>query len=1079
MLLSIALYLSSAVLTAPYVAVEPFQVPTTQRPVRIASLSDNRFATGYALDGVHGLALRQQLTSPTNFSPGGIHAASFQITDFVTIPEDLDGFDIVFIGSVPTDAPNGLTPAERSALRRYWRQGGLLVILGDDIRVSSGDELLSRWWQTTEFAGGSNLNNWQTAFVANPDPGVYSVGAFPVFTYFNEPGFFGQATPNDFNGYDAFRISNGGTSYFSDTPGGIPVATLSGHGPLLATFESSGGKAFLASDRDWLFGSTIPNDGYDTATNIMLKNIFAYFSSSPLGLYVYGAEVVTAEQSPYLSVNAFLDSNRGAIIRGSFVVDVGDLDPFYIELRTESGNDGDCLRVANLFRCGEGLRFGGQYVTLNGMFRPAAPGVYKLKIGFVPDLPVPANYAEYMTREVTLTVASMPPPVVRMVQTAPFTPQLMSAPVDPPTDQAHFDLSITNVSDQRLFVTDNTITFLQADGRFASATYEALFENPTTVSNCSIPCILPGIYIAAHDTLRWKIAVTATTAGPAQVSHQFNFAYANESFTSARTIINFDVADTAGLKSPVINVGAFVPNFYNASYFTGDELYEVLGGRAGFLSSNEFARGGSVGVSVNYFEVLENGQPTLASFRNANVWLMSALLGGGSLSQSGVAVLDSWVKQGGVLILDGTSFFGTNGTMAGVFERFGIQFTSMGFGAEQFGLGAGAPASFSDGSILPAISTPGTINSYTVNDLTGYDSLIETTGLDPNVVLLGSRTFGKGKVYIVNSESIWLGTSDTTATSPAGSLINAKLMADLATPALRAVSTPRVPAALATAFTLPLAVENTGRVALTGVEVVVTLPDGLTFNSVLNTSEVTCVDSGSVPPPAIYNCTINASIAPGALGVIQMRVTPSAAGPFSITHVATVRTPPNENTTDNTGTTTVTLTQPIDLELSAANLPETIAPGQSFAVTLTAKNLSGSAVDNVSLAAVFSPNTVPLTAPAGCTVSGDRLICAIGTLAGNATRAFDVTIAVDASLGVRTFSAALVSGNFDPNPSNNTVIRAYGLGTPVVSPSEVSLSTFAPLAAAGCASTSADGISSAAMVLVALVLYRRRARSAV
>lgn len=1079
MLSAIALYLSSALLTAPYNPVEPFQVPTTQRPVRIANLSDNRFHTGYALDGVHGLALRQQLTSPSNFSAAGIHGASFQIVDFVQVPEDLNSFDIVFIGSVPTDAPNGLTADERRSLRLYWRSGGLIVILGDDVRVPFNEDLLPRWWQTSEFAGGGNLNNWQTDVVVNPDAMAYPVNAVPPFNYFGEPGFFGQAFPNDFSGYDAFRISNGGTTYFSQTPGGSPIASLSGYGALFASFENSGGKVFVASDRDWLFGATITNDGYETATNTMLKNIFAYFSSTPMNLYLYGSEVVTPEQTWDFGVNAALDSNLGGLIRGSLVIDVGDLDPYYIELRTESGNDGECVRAANLFRCGEGMRFGGQDSRLSAVFRAAAPGVYKVKLGFVPELPVPANYPEYMTREFTLTVANLPTPVVHMVQTAPFTPQLMSVPVTPPTDQAHFDLSITNVSDQEVYVNQNILTFLQGDGRFASPTYEPQFEDPTTVYTCGIPCELPGTYIAAHETLRWKMAVTTTSAGPAQVSHLFNFSYGSSNFTGPRTLINFEVADTAGLKSPVVNVGAFVPNYFASSNYGADELNEVLGGRASLLSSNEFAPGGAVGVSFNYFEVFESAQPTLASFRDASVWLMSAELGGSSLSSGGVAVLEAWVQRGGILILDGTRFYGANGDMSGVFERFGIQFTGSGFGAEQFVLGSGAPASFSDASILPSITSPGTIDSYTANVLTGYDSLIETTGLDPNVIILGSRTFGKGKVYVANSQSIWLGTGDVTATSPTGTLINSKVMAGLAIPALRAVSTPRLPAALATPFNLPLAVENTGRVSLSDVAVVVTLPDGLTFNNVINSSEVTCVDSGSLPPPAVYNCTINGPIVPGGFGVINLRVTPSAAGPFSVTHVATVTTPPGEDATDNTGTSNVTLTQPVDLELSAANLPETIAPGQSFSVSLTAKNLSGSSVDNVSLAVAFSPNTVPLTAPAGCVVSADRLLCAIGTLAGNATRSFDVTIAVDTLLGVRAFSAVLVSGNFDPNPSNNTVNRAYGLGTPVVSPSEVSISTFAPLAAIGCASTSADGISNAAMVLVALVLYRRRSRTSV
>lgn len=1056
------LSLVTAISVTPQRLYDPLPVST----VTIGHVSDSRFQTGYALDGVHGNALRNALTNPSNFAAiGGVQPARVRLRSIETVtPEALAGVDILVIGSVPADAPNMFSEDELGALRDFYRFRGILVFTTDDPVVWGPDETsFAPWWKRFPFTSGTPFGSWNT-FSSTVSPIVGTAG----FRMFTDPPF------GEFSASNAIAVASP-MSFLTNLSGASQVAVTDDGVLIAATSSSSDHQSYAFADKRILFSPTAERVDQDSGR--FLLSFFAQLMSS------FGSLDASTEMTPnsdgYFSGYAEYDLNNSAsgLLRGALNIRVPSFVQIYGSYYYANNEYRPCTSVSTTeIQCGDESSRWESYAYMYFNAQVVGPTNTTDRVYFTFRHGLAPASETTVTGIIKEPAPPRQPPTVTFVDRSSQPLRVATPPNTPATDSLVFDVQFKNPNPEPLwfyYVTINTTALVPRFGSLSVDTGSGGFTCNTA------RCGGNSFEVPGNSTVTWTVTGTAASEGPFNLSiYYYNDNNYDPSvpYSYYRSLNrSYTVLPASGDLFPLLRVGAFTEEEYLYS-FAQDSLSETMSQRAAFQGGTGFSSVVGFGVAYDYIDQ-HPFRVQLSDLAKFDVILMSAGMGGEilSLNPNSEQVLLAWVRAGGTLIVDAQNdekYYFNNRGFYRFLHRLGVDRSpANGSGSATLSTASGIPAFFGDATYFPALDLTGTTFSFVTPSMVGFENWID----DTTNVVVGRKAYGLGQIVVHNSSTMFLGNADTSATSGIPALFSTKLLADIGKPKARALST-TVAGPLASSFLLPLAVENFGRLPLKDIVVDVSLPTGLDFVSVdPSATNVNCTATG-VPPAVTHQCTLQGDLRAASSRVVLLRVNPTAPGPFTVTHQFTVSTPVGEDSSDNTGTTQVTLTQPIDVQLTAGNLPETLAPNQSSTVSLTVKNNAGSAAANVHLAVSFTPNATPLVAPAGCTESQGRLSCAIGALGAGESRSFDVQLAVDSAQGNRSFAAAVTHANFDPVASNNVVTKQYGLGSPPSVPSQIVINQFAPLFAKNCSQSGQSNWAFLALVALAARAGLRRRR---
>ena len=235
-------------------------------------------------------------------------------------------------------------------------------------------------------------------------------------------------------------------------------------------------------------------------------------------------------------------------------------------------------------------------------------------------------------------------------------------------------------------------------------------------------------------------------------------------------------------------------------------------------------------------------------------------------------------------------------------------------------------------------------------------------------------------------------------------------------------------------FTITVA--NNGLDSATGVVLTNMLPAGMSSLAASNSL-------GTVSNIGNFVIASMGVLPAGSNAVVTVTAATSIAG--SPVTVATVTAAELDlNLLNNTASTVTTVrSASADLAVSIVASPSPAIQGQAIIYTLTVINLGPDEATTVVVT-----NTLPagmtfqsVSLPSGSfTVLGNKVVCNLGTLAGGASVAFDLTAVVNQS-GILADTANVVSATADPASANNAAVAAVTVfpPAPVVSPAGAAL----------------------------------------
>ncbi|MFD0724488.1 hypothetical protein, partial [Lysobacter brunescens] len=221
-------------------------------------------------------------------------------------------------------------------------------------------------------------------------------------------------------------------------------------------------------------------------------------------------------------------------------------------------------------------------------------------------------------------------------------------------------------------------------------------------------------------------------------------------------------------------------------------------------------------------------------------------------------------------------------------------------------------------------------------------------------------------------------------------------------------------------YTLQLS--NTGTAATTAVSTITdTIPAGLT----IGTLPAGCTAAGQT-----VTCTVPAGLAAGGSTSFVIPVTPTAAAAPSVTNTASVSgggdptCPADVRCTSTAGPTPVNASADLSI-VKTQGTPNPAVPGQTVTWTVTVTNNGPSDAAAVTTADTVSVSVTGLSVGgadgASCTVTGQDVNCAFGTVANGATRTFTITGTLAANFtGSLSNTATVASTTADPTPGNNS-----------------------------------------------------------
>ena len=227
----------------------------------------------------------------------------------------------------------------------------------------------------------------------------------------------------------------------------------------------------------------------------------------------------------------------------------------------------------------------------------------------------------------------------------------------------------------------------------------------------------------------------------------------------------------------------------------------------------------------------------------------------------------------------------------------------------------------------------------------------------------------------------------------------------------------------AAAISYTVTATNNGPASATNVQIVDRLPAAIdTGQTITSTpslggscsrsgSTVTCIWTGATANAATRTVTISGTTL--ASVPVTDRNAINRANVFSNTD--------DPDGSDNSATATVIVTPAADLEATAAS-GATVAAGASTDLTFSVVNNGPSTATNSVMAIEIPSGLKPSKAPADCTITGQAVSCAIGTLTNgtSAERVITVIAASDLSEAERTATVTVSSDTPDPIAANNT-----------------------------------------------------------
>lgn len=219
------------------------------------------------------------------------------------------------------------------------------------------------------------------------------------------------------------------------------------------------------------------------------------------------------------------------------------------------------------------------------------------------------------------------------------------------------------------------------------------------------------------------------------------------------------------------------------------------------------------------------------------------------------------------------------------------------------------------------------------------------------------------------------------------------------------------------------ATNNTAGVTATNVRMVDRLPAGV----VLGALPAGCAASGQV-----VTCT-QASVVSGTPWVVTIPVTASASPADAerelVNTVNVFSSTPDTNTANNQAQVTSYIVNVADLQVNASG-PGAISAGGTGEIAFTTTNNGPSTAAGSTLTVTIPGGLVPVSVPAGCTIAGQVVTCALGDLADKASTT--TTIGVQAQPGLVSVqeqaTADATSSTPDFDIRNNSDVTPFVLG---------------------------------------------------
>ncbi len=189
------------------------------------------------------------------------------------------------------------------------------------------------------------------------------------------------------------------------------------------------------------------------------------------------------------------------------------------------------------------------------------------------------------------------------------------------------------------------------------------------------------------------------------------------------------------------------------------------------------------------------------------------------------------------------------------------------------------------------------------------------------------------------------------------------------------------------------------------------------------TVTLTCSWAAAVPNGATRTVTITAPILPASsfVSADQVRQAINKANVYSATD--------DPDPSDNAAEATTIVTNAADLQVNAVG-PGSIAAGATGEVSFTTVNNGPSTATSSQLVVTIPADLTPISAPAGCTIAGQVVTCALGDLASGAS--VTSTIGVRAAAGLTAVSAEasadVTTATPDYDPLNNSDVAPFVMG---------------------------------------------------
>ena len=276
---------------------------------------------------------------------------------------------------------------------------------------------------------------------------------------------------------------------------------------------------------------------------------------------------------------------------------------------------------------------------------------------------------------------------------------------------------------------------------------------------------------------------------------------------------------------------------------------------------------------------------------------------------------------------------------------------------------------------------------------------------------------------VTNTAAVTASTADpSTGNNSASAELTVRSQADLV---LTKTASPN-PIQPGNPVTYTLRVTNNGPSQATGAAIVDSLPDDTTFVS----GDAGCTAAGQTVTCAVGTLAVGASATRTVVALI-----PDSFPGTSLTNTARVTSDNDPDTGNNTASFISSTNPQADLALTKT-APASVTAGGQVTFTLLVRNAGPSAATGVSvsdpLPAAVTNATATSTGGGTCTVTGQQVTCALGTLGNAATRTVTITGTVAAGTTATSLSntATVTStGPGDPTTSNNSATATSAIAT--------------------------------------------------